>query len=1063
MNQNNYRLVFSRVRSMLIAVEETATASGNAGGGERPAVDRVPQGLARFALRHAALAVLLAVGVTPVWVEAQIVPGGGNAPSVIKTPNGLPQVNINRPTGNSGVSLNTYNQFDVSKSGAILNNSPVIVNTQQVDMINGNPNFLPGQSARLIVNQVNSSNPSLIQGYVEIAGSKANIILANPSGLILDGGGFINTSRATLTTGTPLIDANGNVTGINVTQGNITVQGAGFNASNLDQVDLLARAVQANAAIYGGNTLNVITGPNHIDYGTLAATPIAGTGAVPSVGIDVSQLGGMYAGKILLASNEYGVGVGVSNAGVVAAQAGDLTLQSNGRLVLSGRTEASGNMALSATNGVTNSGTTYAQQSVSVYTGAHLSNTGTLAAQQNTSVNAGSVNSTGTLGAGINGDGSVSQSGDLSVTTAGQLTATGQNIAGGNEALTGTGVNLAGSRTAANGAITLNATTSAQGAINAQATGAVINDHGALSGGSSVTLTGTTISNQGGQASAQGPLNAQASGQILNQAGALVSQSTETINGGAIVNDQGTMQSAGAMAVSGSSLQNNAGRIVSLNSDGLSVTTTGQIVNTAGTTATGAQGGVIGGNGGVNVQGGSVVNHGAMSAGTNLTVTGGTVDDSNGSLQSAQTTTVNAGSHLSNAGGTISGQTAVVNGTTIDNSAGTVQAAQVALNGANLVNHAGVITQTGTGPMAVNVSNTLDNSQGGTLQTNSTDLTFAPTTLLNDNGTITHAGTGTLTLGNGTGSISNVGGHVVSNGRVVAQTGALDNTSGSVIGQTGLTATVGGALTNDGGQLGSGTNATIHSGSLSNHNGEIVAPNLSVTVDGTLDDSNGSIQANQVALTATDLLNRGGNITQFGTGPMTVNVANLMDNSQGGVFQTNSTNLTLAPASLANDGGQITFGGTGKLTIAPGNGAGAFSNVNGSVVSNGQAVVQAGTWNNTQGTFAARNGIVANVVGDITNAQGLIRSQSSLVLTNGGALLNQNDQIAAGTTAPTDTSTLAVQSASIDNSGGALVDLGTGNASVQGGSQLVNTAACCPATGMSQPARRPLSTRTGHN
>ncbi|MGU7844061.1 two-partner secretion domain-containing protein [Burkholderia sp. AW33-5] len=162
-----------------------------------------------------------------------------------------------------------------------------------------------------VPNQVNSNNPSLIQGYVEIAGPKANVILASPSGLILSGGGFLNTSRATLTTGTPLIDANGNVTGINVTQGNITVQGPGFNASNLDQVDLLARAVQANAAIYGGSSVNVVTGPNHIDYATLAATPIQGTGPVPSVGIDVGQLGGMYAGKILLASNEYGVGVGV--------------------------------------------------------------------------------------------------------------------------------------------------------------------------------------------------------------------------------------------------------------------------------------------------------------------------------------------------------------------------------------------------------------------------------------------------------------------------------------------------------------------------------------------------------------------------------------------------------------------------------------------------------------------------------------------------------------------------------------------------------------------------------
>ncbi|CAG9241132.1 tRNA nuclease CdiA-2 [Burkholderia diffusa] len=1052
MNKNQYRLVFSRVRGMLVAVEETANSAGKATQGETVCVSvgGLPQLVMRFALRHTALAVLLVAGVVPTWAMAQIVPGGANAPSVIQTPNGLPQVNINRPVGGGAVSMNTYNQFDVSRAGAILNNSPVIVNTTQAGVIGGNPNFLPGQSARLIVNQVNSNNPSLIQGYVEIAGAKANLILANPSGLILDGGGFLNTSRATLTTGTPLIDANGNVTGINVTQGNITVQGAGFNASNLDQVDLLARAVKINAATYGGNALNVVAGANHVDYGTLAATPIAGVGAVPAIGIDVSQLGGMYAGKILLASNEYGVGVGVSNAGVVAAQAGDLNLQSNGRLVLSGRTEASGNIAMASANGVTNSGTTYAQQSVSVNTGADVLNTGTLAAQQNTSVNAGSVTSTGTLGAGVDSDGSVGQSGDLTVLTNGQLNATGQNIAGGNATFAGSGVNLAGSTTAANAGLSMSAsagdvnltsaTTSAHGAISAQASGAVINDHAAMSGGSSVTLAGSTVSNQAGQVSSTGPLVVLASGQLLNQSGVLVSQNTAAIRGGAIVNTQGSMQSAAGMSVSGASMQNDAGRVVALGTDGLSVTTTGQILNTAGTTATGAQGGVMGSNGATVVQGGSVVNHGAMSGATNLTVSGQNVDDSNGTMASAQTTTVNAGSQFVNANGAVTGQTAVVDATTINNDSGNIQSVQVGLNGTNLQNHAGVVTQTGTGPMAVNITGTLDNSAGGTIQTNSTDLTLAPVTLIDDNGTITHAGTGTLTLGNGTGSISNVAGHIASNGQVVAQTGTMNNTAGSVTGQTGLTATVGGALTNDAGQLGSGTSATIHSGSLSNHNGQIVSPTLTATVDGTLDNSSGSIQTNQATIAATDLLNRGGNLTQFGTGPMTVNVVNLLDNSQGGVIQTNSTNLLLTPATLMNDAGKLTFGGTGTLTIAPSHGTGAFSNVGGSVVSNGQAVVQAGTWNNNSGTFAARQGIVANVTGDISNQQGLIRSQAALSLIAGGSLLNQNGVVASGTSASSDTSTLAIQAAAIQNAAGQILNFGTGNMTVQGGSQLVNTA-----------------------
>ncbi|EED98579.1 filamentous hemagglutinin N-terminal domain-containing protein [Burkholderia multivorans] len=154
MNKKHYRLVFSRLHGMLVAVEETASAAAKASAGEtQRAVDRSGMhGVAQFALRFAAFGALIAAGAMPMWVQAQIVGAGPNAPSVIQTPNGLPQVNINKP-GGAGVSLNTYNQFDVQKNGAILNNSPTIVNTQQAGYINGNPNLSAGQAARIIVNQ----------------------------------------------------------------------------------------------------------------------------------------------------------------------------------------------------------------------------------------------------------------------------------------------------------------------------------------------------------------------------------------------------------------------------------------------------------------------------------------------------------------------------------------------------------------------------------------------------------------------------------------------------------------------------------------------------------------------------------------------------------------------------------------------------------------------------------------------------------------------------------------------------------------------------------------------
>lgn len=1068
MNKNRYRVVFNRARGALMVVQENGRASHGSGSRDaRAGVVPAWLSLSPFALRHVALAVLVAAGVVPIWVNAQVVAGGAHAPSVIQTQNGLQQVNINRP-GSSGVSMNTYNQFDVPKPGIILNNSPINVQTQLGGIIGGNPNFQAGDAARLIVNQVNSNNPSFIRGKVEIGGAAAQLVIANQAGLVVDGGGFLNTSRATLTTGNPNFGPDGSLTGFNVNQGLISVVGAGLDTANVDQVDLLARAVQINAKAYA-KTLNVVAGSNQVDYNTLNATPIAANGPAPTIAIDVSQLGGMYANRVFLVSSENGVGV--ANAGDIAAQAGDLTLQANGRLVLSGHTNAAGNMSLSASGGIQNSGVTYGKQSVTITTGADLTNSGALTAQQNLTANVGSLNSTGTLGAGINVDSTVGTSGDLNVTSSGQLTATGTNSAAGNATFTGSGINLSNSATAANGNLALSATAgdvnlagstvSAKGAVNAQASGTVINDRGNLSSGAGMTLGGGSLSNQGGRANSQGPLSVQMAGTVSNQNGMLSSQSTADVRGSAIQNNAGLIQSAGKQTIAGASIDNSAGRLISLNADGLSVTATGALTNAAGANVSGDPGGVIGGKGDVTVQGNTVTNSGSMSADANLHVIGQSVDNGNGALHAGQTTTVDAGNHLSNTGGRVEGQSAVLNGATLDNSQGTVNAATVSLNGTTLLNHGGTVTQTGTGPMTVAITDTLDNSNNGLIQTRSTDLSLTSTTLINDNGgTITHVGPGTLTVGNGSGTVSNKAGAIASNGRTVLQGKTIDNSAGSASGQTGLSVnaadsitnlggkltsnanvdvTAGGALVNDGGELGSKTAATtIHSASLSNLNGKIVSPTLTATVAGLLDNSqNGDFEANQLALTAANLKNQGGHISQWQSGPTTLAVSGTLDNSNGGVIQTNSTDLTLAPAVLDNSKGTITHGGTGTLTLTPGNGAGALQNTGGTIGTNGRAIVKAGSLDNGSGVIAAKLGLSATIAGAMNNTQGLMRSNAALSIISNGALSNHQGHIEAGT--PGDTSTLSIQAASIDNTDGAVHDFGTGKMTVQGGSQIVNS------------------------
>ncbi|PVX82656.1 hemagglutinin repeat-containing protein [Paraburkholderia unamae] len=1035
MNRNTYRLVYSRVHRMCVAVAEFASANGRGGSGEVGRGESHPQaaGSPVFVLRAMVLAALALLGVMPVWSLAQIVPGGAHAPNVINTPNGINQVNVNRPSG-AGVSMNTYNQFDVNQKGAILNNSPTITNTQLAGQINGNPNYAAGQSARIIVNQVNSANPSQLNGFVEVAGQRATVVLANPSGIAVNGGGFINTNRAVLTTGIPQLDANGALTGYSVTGGTITVQGAGFNASNVDQVDLLARAVQINAAVYA-NSLNVIAGSNNINHDTLAATPIAGNGAPPPVSIDVSQLGGMYAGKIYLSSNEHGVGVG--NAGVIAAQAGDFTLSSDGRVLLTGRTTASGNVIVNSNTGITNSGTTYAQGALSANTAGDLTNSGTLAAQGALNAGAGAVSSTGSLASGVNSDGVVTQAANLNVASSGALTATGHNVAGGDASLTGASVNLAGGETAANGNLSLvanagdlnlsGATTSAQGAINAQATGSLVNDHGAMTGGA-VTLNAGRLSNQGGNVSAQGPLNATAAGDVLNQGGVFVSQGAMQVRGGgAIANGQGTMQSAMGFSLAGTSLDNTAGRITSLNGDGLNLGVTGTLLN--------GLGGVIGGNGNVQASAYTFTNVGQFSALHNAVLNAWNLNNA-GSMSAGDALTATASGALSNAGGSFSGTNTTVTGASINNAKGSIAGDTVAVSTpGDLNNEGGSITQTGASAQTVSAGGKLDNANGGSIASNATNLTVAGASVSNDAGSITHAGSGTLAVnaGNGAGAASNVGGNITGNGNVVAQAGTFNNTGGSVSGQGSVSATAGGALnntngkvlsntdlgvtsgslTNDHGQLSAGSSVTVHSGSMTNSGGKVVAPNLSLTVASTLDNSQGDIEANALSLNAANLLNRGGSITQYGTNPLGLSVNGMFDNSAGGTLQTNSTDLTLTPASLDNDGGTITHTGAGTLAIDAGNGAGAISNAGGTITSNGKVSAQGGALNNERGSISGQAGVTANLSGALDNTSGKVLSNTDLSLTS-GSLGNDGGQLGAGTNG-------SLRTGSLTNSGGSIV------------------------------------------
>lgn len=313
MNRHSYRLVFNRARGALVAVGEgvRSVCKSASGGGARSLV------AATLALAGASQAQIVADPNSP----------GNQRPTVLTAPNGTPLVNIQTPSA-AGVSRNTYRQFDVNANGAILNNSRTDAPTQLGGWVQGNP-WLAGGSARVILNEVNSTHPSQLKGWVEVAGQRAEVVIANPAGIQVNGAGFINASGVTLTTGAPVFNGS-SLDAYRVQGGRVLITGNGLDTRDVDVTTILARAVELNAGLWAKH-LKMVTGANTVDAATQAPTGAAApTGPAPTFALDVAQIGGMYAGQIHLIGTE--AGLGVNQRGVLSANADRLVLDINGQL-----------------------------------------------------------------------------------------------------------------------------------------------------------------------------------------------------------------------------------------------------------------------------------------------------------------------------------------------------------------------------------------------------------------------------------------------------------------------------------------------------------------------------------------------------------------------------------------------------------------------------------------------------------------------------------------------------------------------------------------------------------
>ena len=399
MNKRHYKVIFSRVLNQLVVVSELAKSQGKAQS-ENVSAEQEKTGLFSTALSlnpiHFSLMLALgfvflapSVHAEDMAIRADKSAPNNQQPTVLQTANGLPQVNIQTPSA-GGVSRNQYSQFDVAEKGAILNNARQATQTQMAGWVQGNPNLARGE-AKVILNEVNSANPSRLKGYVEVAGKKADVVIANPSGIQCDGCGVINAGRTTLTTGKADVE-NDELKGYRVRGGKVTVGQKGMDTSKADYTDIIAEKAEIKGGVWA-KQVKVTTGKNNVDRTNDSVVYVGDKNTDntdrtsdtqsenQSYSVDVSQLGGMYAEKIHLVDN--GQGLGVRNAGHIGASAGEVKIDSQGKIINSGTISSTQQAELSAKKTIENTGKIETKQgNVSLRSQANVAQHGSIVSRQ---------------------------------------------------------------------------------------------------------------------------------------------------------------------------------------------------------------------------------------------------------------------------------------------------------------------------------------------------------------------------------------------------------------------------------------------------------------------------------------------------------------------------------------------------------------------------------------------------------------------------------------------------------------------------------------------------------
>lgn len=310
---------------------------------------------------------------------------------------GTTVVDIEKPNA-AGVSHNMYRDFNVGSNGMILNNSGDDLTHDKFGNIARNNNLTNG-SASVILNEVTSNKSSSLNGFIEVAGQKADVIIANPNGISCSGCSFINTNSAVLTTGQVKLNDNGGIGSYTVSKGKITIGKNGMDVTN-NYALLLAETIAINGTLSAANA-TLGAGSFTFDNTTQKMTSAGKTPSVmqmlfPEYSIDISNLGGIKANSISMMGNDYGLGV--RNKGSIVSNS-MLSMTSSGALVNEGSITSNGLLTqMTSAGSFKNTGSIATTNTTIINSLQSLTNNGAITGTRQLMVNsAGNLENNGTI------------------------------------------------------------------------------------------------------------------------------------------------------------------------------------------------------------------------------------------------------------------------------------------------------------------------------------------------------------------------------------------------------------------------------------------------------------------------------------------------------------------------------------------------------------------------------------------------------------------------------------------------------------------------------------------